>query len=573
MEKQHFNLTTDSWIKVIDRQTNQEQMVSLIELFENAQNYRALSGEMRSQDLAILRFLLAILTAVYSRFDADDEPYDWVTVDEDSMRDTGEVDRDDQENIEEDLFDTWKQLFNNGHFTQMVITYLKRYADRFDLFGEQPFYQVTEDDYNHFVPKKKQIAGAEGPGTVAIKQINRQISESGHTPSLFSPKSDEFKNDIQLDELARWLITYQNFTGVTDKTKIEMPDKFSTASGWLYKLGPVFADGDTLFQTLMLNLVLVEEDKPYNPPKPVWEQAVPQYVEDRKKQNLPDNLAELYTTWSRLLHINWDEQGTPTIFSAGLPMFESDDAFIEPMTVWRFDKRTDHYRPAVKGLRSLGTAMWRNFGQYVQVEEANDKHEPEIVKWLRVLKDRGLIPQSTLLTLASVALISDGNATSQSPVAEVYDDMHINADVLFDENPDKAQRWPIRIEDMIELTQKVGSDYWRFAVNIAHIRNLDYRPFANKMSAAFYDGLNGPFNKWLRSLTNEEDRDKKSNEWKKEIKSYVLKTANEVIQSSSPRDMAGFIDVNGVVDKSKGLVNIFTVNNRLRYQVQADLKS
>ncbi|WP_340147216.1 hypothetical protein [Lentilactobacillus rapi] len=60
---------------------------------------------------------------------------------------------------------------------------------------------------------------------------------------------------------------------------------------------------------------------------------------------------------------------------------------------------------------------------------------------------------------------------------------------------------------------------------------------------------------------------------KKELKSYVLKAANEVVQSSSPRDMAGFIDVNGVVDKSKGLVNIFTVNNRLRYQVQADLKS
>jgi CRISPR system Cascade subunit CasA len=53
----------------IDLQGN-EQLVSLLDVFKNAQNYRQLAGEMKAQDLSILRFLLAILTTVYSRVDA-----------------------------------------------------------------------------------------------------------------------------------------------------------------------------------------------------------------------------------------------------------------------------------------------------------------------------------------------------------------------------------------------------------------------------------------------------------------------------------------------------------------------
>ncbi|KRM44563.1 type I-E CRISPR-associated protein Cse1/CasA [Lentilactobacillus parafarraginis] len=574
MAEKQFNLTTDPWIKVISKESNQEQTVSLITLFENADKYRALGGEIRAQDLAILRFLLAILTTVYSRFDADDEPYEWLTIDQQTLRDVGGLNVDDKGKVKKALLHTWEQLYDSGKFTEIVTTYLKRYADRFDLFGEQPFYQVTENEYNQVVPKKKQISGEKGPGTVAVKQINRQVSESGNTPALFSPKSDDFKNDIQLDELVRWLVTYQNYTGVTDKTKIDMPDKFSTSSGWLYKLNPVFADGNDLFQTLMLNLILIGDDQPYALQRPVWEESIPAYVDQRKKQQMPNNLAELYTTWSRLLHINWSDDGIPTIFSAGLPMFESEDAFIEPMTLWRYDKKTSRFRPAVKTLRSLGMAMWRNFGEYVKIESTSDQdqqHEPGLVHWLRTLRDKDLISEDTLLTLASVTLISDGNATSQAPVAEVYDDMRINADVLFDEDPDAAQRWPDRIAEMITLTQKIGSDYWQFAANVARIRNLDYRPFANKMSATFYDGLNAPFKDWLSNLSNQEDRDKKSNLWKDELEQYVLNAAKEVVQSSSPRDMAGFIDMAGIIDKNHGLVNIFTVSNRLRHRVQVDL--
>jgi CRISPR system Cascade subunit CasA len=474
------------------------------------------------------------------------------------------LDEDDDQEIKDDLLDTWATLYQNGHFTDIVTKYLKLYNDCFSMFGEHPFYQVTESEYNQFVPSNKQIKDGNGPGKVAVRQINRQVSESANTPAIFSPKSGEFKNSIKIDELVRWLITYQNFTGVTDKTKIKTTEKFSVSRGWLYQLNPVFAEGKTIFQTLMLNMILVREDKMFYPQKPVWEyESIKTYVDERMKQQLPENIAELYTSWSRLLHIHWDQRGQPIFFSAGIPMFNNEDVFIEPMTTWRIDKSSKRYKPAAKWLNSLGTAMWRSFGQYVNVKGSDDMHEPGIVEWLHLLDNKDIIPLDAQITLASATLISDGNATSQAPVVEVCDDMHINADVLFDKrNPNY---WPKRIEDTIELTQKVGTVYWQFAKDIATIRGYgkpEAKEFANRMSGKFYENLNQPFKVWLSQLTNNDDRDQRIKTWNNTLYKLVLVTTDDITQSSSLRDIRGIVNENGNVK------NIFTANNNLRYNIR-----
>lgn len=559
MSSQSFNLVTDPWINVIDKNTNQTKKVSLTELFDNAQQYRQLAGDMRSQDLAILRFLLAILTTVYSRFDAADDAYEWLEIDSKTLTITESVDEDEYESS--DLLATWQQLFQQGHFSAIVMRYLEQYQDRFDLFGQQPFYQVTADEYDAVVPAKKQVAT--GSGTVAVKQMNRLISESNNTPNIFTPKTDGEKNQVTLDELARWLITYQNFTGVTDKTKIETAEKFSTPAGWLYKLNPVFVNGTSLFETLMLNLILVTS-REYVAQKPVWEyETLQDYVATRKKMILPDDLAALYTTWSRLIHIEWDEQNQPTIFSAGLPMFSNENAFVEPMTTWKPDSRggTEDFKPAVKSTKSLGIAMWRHFGQYVNIDKRTS-HEPGIVTWLHLLARKGLLVQKQQLNLVTAVLISDGNATSQAPVVEVADDLSIKAEVLFD--TEAEQRWPERIENVIDLTQTIGKDYWRFVASIGQIRNSDSQ-FAAQYSAKFYDRLNGPFKQWLAGLSNDDDRDEKELEWQKQLKKIVLQSAEELMNSSTARDISGIKN-----DKS-GIQNIFTVSNYLKYQLKQHL--
>lgn len=566
MATQQFNLVTDPWIDVLDSESGTQKTVSLGELFRHAQDYRQLAGDMQTQDLAIMRLLLSILHTVYSRFDAKGEPYEWLEINSETLQVATPVDTFSYQS--DDLLDTWEKLSERGEFTDIVSKYLTEYQNKFDFFGESPFYQVTATEYDQLVPAKKRIAT--GTGTVAIKQINRQVSESGNTPAIFSPKAAEFKNQVSIPELVRWIISYQNYTGVTDKTKIETDEKFSNSAGWLYRLNPVFAKGKSLFETLLLNLVLINDngDEEYHTQKPVWEyESALDYVNERKQAYAPTNLAFLYTAWSRVLHIEWQDD-QPTIFSAGLPMFSNVNCFLEPMTVWKIDKSSsdDDFKPAVKSVRSLGTAMWRNFSSYVRTDNEHD-NAPGLVKWLDYLEDNQVIPDNQLVNLVSVALISDGNATSQAPVAEVSDDMSISAGVLFDTTDDF---WPGRIVELIETTQKIGSDYWKFVSSVGRIRNIDSKEFANTESAKFYDRLNRPFKDWLQSLTNQDDRDKKSVEWKKTLRGIVKDQAKAFTKEASPREIKGI----AVTDKKgvRKLENIFTANNQLSYWVSRDLQ-
>lgn len=145
MSENKFNLVTEPWIKVVDTE-GQEQTVSLEKLFQNTASYQQLAGEMRSQDLAILRFLLSILTTVYSRYDDQNKPYDWIEIDKQTMQPVSINDEEyDSEDIEDDLQITWRNLYQSGTFSQIVTDYLKNNQDNFDLLNkEKPFYQVTD---------------------------------------------------------------------------------------------------------------------------------------------------------------------------------------------------------------------------------------------------------------------------------------------------------------------------------------------------------------------------------------------------------------------------------------------
>ena len=77
-----YNLLDEAWIPVLRKDTGKVDEVSLLTLFSQAQEYYALAGEMETQNFAVLRVLLAILTTVFSRVDAEGEPYDCLILDE-----------------------------------------------------------------------------------------------------------------------------------------------------------------------------------------------------------------------------------------------------------------------------------------------------------------------------------------------------------------------------------------------------------------------------------------------------------------------------------------------------------
>lgn len=562
MQLTTFNLTTEPWIKVIRRGTNDLQTVSLIDLFKHAQDFRQLAGDMRTQDLALFRLLLAILTTVYSRYTADGEAYKWLTA---NLPQSQAFDVDSGQ-AEEELLTTWETLYRMGHFSTIVTTYLQKHAAQFDLLGKHTFYQVTADDYDALMAKKWQIAL--GKGTVAIKQLNRRVSESNNTPAVFSPKAGASKNQLSLAELTRWLITYQNYTGTTDKAKVKTTERFSSSAGWLYKLDAVYADSTiSLFEDLMLNLVLTDGGNHVFPQRPVWEcDDSEAYVVNRKKGLLPNNLAELYTTWSRILHIEWDDQGNPTIFSAGIPMFTADNAYIEPMTTWKRDKKTEIDTPVMR--RDLTTAMWRNFGSYVGVTSNTDSFRtPGIVQWLRLLRMANSLPADKSLALASTTFIS-GGPPANLPIAEFHDDIQLVADVLLDND------WQTRIEKVVKKTQIIGKDFCGFVTSVAEIKGLkgeESQAFANPLSNQFYSQLNQPFKDWLASLKGSTvGRTAKIIEWQQTLHRLALEAAKKVMDTSSSRDIRGIY-----VKNTKGeyvLKNVFIAMSCYQSKIKKDLE-
>ncbi|QZY77488.1 type I-E CRISPR-associated protein Cse1/CasA [Limosilactobacillus fermentum] len=551
MKNRHFNLITEPWIKVLD-ENYQELTVSMEEVLKNARHYRQLAGEMRSQDLVILRLLLAVLLSVYQRVNADGEPYEGLTMD-DRWQVTVDPDLDFEDLIEE-MQETWQTLYEGGEFSQAVFDYLKAYEDRFDFFGEHAFYQVGREFYDAHVPAKKWIKT--GNGKVAVKEINRRVSESNNSAAIFSPRSNGFKNRLSLDEFVRWVITYQNYTGVSGKTSVNGMNDVS--KGWLYSISPVYVKGANLFETLMLNLTLFQDDQEkYRYPKPVWEWNLEIYIDHRVEGLVPDNLPELYTVLSRITYIEWNGD-YPTTIQGKLSRFDEVNAFIEPMTTWRLDKKG--YKPRTKQLSDLRIAMWRNFGDYVGTNDGETR-VPGIVWWLNYLTDKGFLTKETNINLSSAGMIVGDDKKSQMPAAEFFDDFTIRADVLFDPDPLVAQRWPRRIEEVIELTKKVGETLHYFAKEVAELRDSNGSgSFANRISAEFYDQLNEPFLGWLASLRNDQDRDEKIMEWKKTLYSLVMQAAKKLVQESSPTEMRG-----------KDSTNIFTLYNATQLKIRKQL--
>ena len=113
MNEKAFNLMDEPWIRVIDNECRIDE-ISLIELFQNAQNYKDLCGEIPTQDFALLRLLLAILHTVISRFDVNGEPS--------PIED------------EETALNRWQEIWDAGKFPDNVISdYLVSQRESFYL--------------------------------------------------------------------------------------------------------------------------------------------------------------------------------------------------------------------------------------------------------------------------------------------------------------------------------------------------------------------------------------------------------------------------------------------------------
>ena len=552
-----FNLLDEAWISVVYDERGSTKEVSLIDLFQNAHHYLDLAGDTKTQDFAVLRVLLAVLHTVFSRFDADGNPYDYLEID-DRFRQLEAVDEDDIEKYEEDLYNTWLNLWQSGHFPEIITQYLEKWRDRFYLFDEKfPFFQVRKEDISGEKISKAKASSVSG------KNINRTISESANKLALFSPRNSKRKELLNASEVVRWLITFQGYSGLSDKV-IFGNEKYKSSKGWLFDLGAIVVKGKTLFETLLLNCYLIynERDNLGHIQLPCWEIESRDILERYLHNESVNNLAELYTNWSRGIHINFDiDLSNPFSFEiVKLPDIGHQDNFLEPMTLWKYNlsgENKGHFTPRK---HTINQSLWRSFGLLTITNDNQIK--PAILEWLDFLSEE---LGDCFVELNAISMQDDGNATSWVPTDEIIDSLYINEFVLTDL---QENGWVVRINDVVDETKKViSTTYKRFVEDVREIRNISSNGFTTQKVEELYFRVDKPFRNWLSSIKIDDEKDMKISEWQKSLKRLVRSEADNLLREGSSRDYIG------IVNKEKGTVkNIATAYETFNYWLIQNMK-
>lgn len=521
MGEKEFNLLDEPWIKVITLSLEQKE-VSLTDAIIHAHEYKSLSGEMPTQDVAVLRVLLAVAITVFYRYRADGKMVRLIS--EEDIEEDDEEDGETEDNI---VLGRWKRYWEAGRFPQHAVrAYLETWRERFWLFHPRvPFWQVADLQY----------------GTnYDVKCLFGNIKESSNekTRHHFSMTEGEELYRLSYGEAARWLV-HLNAYAVNVKTDKNAPGTgLPVGVGRLGQLGFIMVNGENLFQILMLNLCAQNTDMDlWGDPKPVWEQEIRE--EQGCKRNRFDNLPELYTIQSRRIMMKRGEDGNLTGFRAlGGDFCPTEDDFNEPMTIWKLkkaDKKADvrHFLPRT---HNPAVQAWREFPAMFDFNRTNGEkesreHIPGVVNWIHTLYNTGLFPPNYLITFRMVGM-AYGDQMSYTYGDCVNDALTMSAELLADFN----KVWRSHISEQVEKCQIVVSEALNHVAyklcKLLYGDGTAKSGIKDALASRYYFLIDGPFREWLAGIEPATDStEEKLTEWEKKSYYYARKTVEDYIDN------------------------------------------
>lgn len=509
MKDIEFNLLDEKWILVRKSDCTVDEL-SLTDALLKSHEYVELAGELPTQNVSILRLMLAVLHTVFSRYSPDGE--EWPL--------------EEPEDAEERL----KELWTAGRLPEKPIRdYLESVHDRFWLFHpDRPFYQTE--------------AAKIGTEYTASK-LNGAVSESGNKIRLFCGCTGVQKSELSYSEAARWLLYVNNYDDTSSKPKGKnLP---SPGAGWLGKLGLITIRGNNLFETLVYNLILLNHKRNFSevwgPEYPAWEPDVPNTAE-RAEIPMPDNLSELYTLQSRRLWINRDDNEKVIGYNLlGGDFFEKVDAFIEPMTVWSKVKGNERAGEKFQPRRhDSSVQMWREFSY--AFETAEGSHIPGVVLWTKYIKQ--MLPESRKLISFSIASVQYGD--KDFFVNDVFSDsLTFHTDLL----TEIGEHWRAKITDEIKKCDESAAALRFLAKDIELAAGsaedtVLKRAVVERAREQYYYEIDLPFRNWLERIDPNweivsEQEEQALREWHETAKRIALRIGQELVESAGTAAIVG----------------------------------
>lgn len=511
-EEKEFNLLYEPWILVKTRQ-NETKEWSLLDVFQHAHEAQQLAGEIPTQDMAIMRLLLAIMHGAFVTSDVEDA---------------------------QDARNLWQELWERKQFPYSIIErYLKQHEERFWLFHpEYPFYQVADivDVMNYYKKAKgKEIKNEEKLKTVA--RLIGELFQSDNAPRLFPGRNGEQQNMLAYDEAARWLLHLNGFDD--DSAKNPTPK----GVGFLGQLGLIYARGGNLFETLMLNFVLLNNNnKLFDDGKEIakayWEKPVCKTVENLISQ--PTAQKDLLTMQSRRILL---KRKSGKVIGYLLTMgdyFDKEQGFFnEQMTLWKADEK----KGFVPKRHSPERQIWRDFSSLISAGEINNNNRDSgVIHWLQVLQDNAIIP-ADIIRMCIVGGYYKPKGAGWQIVDFVNDSLQVNSAVL----GRLGVTWVDEIIRILALTDKAISALGWLAVDIATAEgnsSIDHREIGRAAREQGYNQLDGAFRKWMLSVEPQKDNNNmetKMTEWLKIAKKLILIQGEQILDQCSDKAIVGYI--------------------------------
>lgn len=495
-----FNLLKEPWIIVLNMEGEAEE-VSLLTALERAHEFRCLAGELPTQDVAVLRLILATLYATFTRVD--------VQGNRKPIKDAREA------------LARWKSLWELKHFPlEPIKTRLCHYEERFYLFHpERPFYQV---------------AGLDKGTEYSAAKLLGSLSESGNKVRLFPVRTGDAKHFMSYAEAARWLLYLNAFDDTSSKPSVRGQKMLSPGAGWLGKLGLIYANGNNLFETLMLNFVLLNDNRePWSDGHAVWELDEPR-IGERVEIPLPENWFTILTIQSRRLLLKREGNYVLGYKLLGGDFFPKENAFAEQMTLWRKDSKEDYYRPK---RHNPARQLWRDFSSFL--EDGESLRKPGIVNWLSILKDQGHINRFVTLQTASVKY-----GDKDFFVTDVFQDsITINANII----SHLSQGWVTLItrllsitEDCVKLLSYLAADLAKASGDSDSSHHIAGEGSSSAAKAEAYFRLDMPFRRWLAGIDpTVTDTAKAEQDWKTIVSRVLLQLGEELTRQSGEKAIIG----------------------------------
>ncbi len=517
-EKSEFNLIYEPWIKVFTKD-HQVKEVSLMDLILHAHEYISLAGDMGTQDMAIMRVVLAVLKTVFSRYDLDGTPSPLT---------------------KKNVFERVEGIVKLGRFPEAPVRkYFDAWHDRFYLFDpEHPFYQIPYVDN-----------GTE----YKASKLNGVLMESGNSPRFSSPVNGEARTSMSYAEAARWLITINSYddAGLKKKHEGKLP---SIGTGWLGQICAASCIGSGLFKTLICNLTMLRDGtKMWGLDHPAWE-GEPCFQE-RRKIAIPDNMAALLTVQSRRMFLKRENDRVVGFLTYGGDFFDRENAVMEQMTIWK-NQTADETAKEVYTPRKPSYALesWQSIVSFMRDGEGH--RMPGVLKWVSALMDRGILPEDEEI---SVRLVYTSYCSMSAKMDKVFDTTVTFPSSLLST---KGEVWQELIVDEADRCGKRADLVWKFASNLSKAEDLGDSSAKGKKQMAqtlFYGKIDAPFRRFIASADpnqTEEERAAMLEDWNR----FADKAAKDVVYDLAKKaGMKAFTgcDVDGRHYSAAESLNIF----------------